>query len=528
MSGSVQPSWLKVHKAADLFVLVIIAQALLRVWLFDPTLIPGFAGKALFLLIFSFTAFELWSLQVRRRFGANPALIPLAGFVGVCASVWIIGPSMYSWVLAVSFLIFTRMPARLATLASGLAIVVSVLIMAWRWELGAVIQARAALSGVFIVVMLNLFFQANKKILADLAQTRDLLDDALQNMSQGICVVGKDGHFKMFNNKVCELLDLPHSLVERKPLLSEVVKFQSDRGDFGPEFSGVEASARGCAGTFGVDKDGNSPRHYLCQDRNGRYIEVHSRSTPSGDMVRTFSDVTKYEEVNRQLKVVLDEYQELSEQATQRGHNQIVTALTELSVIRDSETGQHIKRTELYVKLLAQSLLDSGHYTELLSAQQIDLIVKATPMHDLGKIGIPDHILLKPGRHTAEETQFMRTHAALGESILLVMAGVGKADDSLFTVAAKLAGAHHENWDGSGYPRGLSGQDIPLVARLMAIADVYDALTTARIYKAAWTHQEANAHILSLSGTKFDPTVVAAFEREEANFNTIARELADH
>ena len=238
-------------------------------------------------------------------------------------------------------------------------------------------------------------------------------------------------------------------------------------------------------------------------------------------------DMTR-EKQAEQLNQVLDEYQELSEQAMQRARGQVVVALTELSVIRDNETGLHNRRTQLYVKTLAQALVQSGHYAEHLSRQQIDLIFKATPLHDLGKVGIPDHILLKPDRLTDEETQVIRTHAMLGESILLVMAGAGRrTDDSLFAVAAKIAGAHHENWDGSGYPRGLSGQDIPLAARLMALADVYDALTTARVYKRAWTHEEASAHILSLSGTKFEPAVVDAFGRTEADFKAIALELAD-
>ena len=360
------------------------------------------------------------------------------------------------------------------------------------------------------------------------AETSALLNSALTNMSQGICVIDKNGQFKLFNDKACDLLDLPRSLLESKPLLSEVVKFQSDRGDFGPEFANVEAAGRSYVATFGVNVDLTVPQRYLRQDKSGRYIEVNSRPLPSGDMVRTYTDVTQYEEVNRQLKVVLDEYQELSEQATQRGRDQMIVALTELSLIRDNETGLHTKRTQLYVKTLAQALIHAGHYTEQLSEQKIDLLAKATPMHDLGKVGIPDHILLKPGRHTDEETQIMRTHTTLGESILLVMAGAEQTNDSLFYVASKLAGSHHENWDGSGYPRGLSGQDIPLSARLMALADVYDALTTVRVYKRAWTHEEARAHILGLRGEKFDPDVVAAFELEEAKFKTISMELADH
>ena len=381
----------------------------------------------------------------------------------------------------------------------------------------------------YVFVFLGIHKTVVNLISLQLSEANGLLNSALQNMSQGMCVLDKGGHFKMFNDKACDLLDLPRSLLEGKPLLSDVVKFQSDRGDFGTEFANVDASGRSYVATLGVNVDLSIPRRYLRQDKSGRYIEVNTQAMPSGDVVRTYTDVSEYEQVNRQLKVVLDEYQQLSDQAMQRGRDQVVVALTELSVIRDNETGLHTKRTQLFVKTLAQALVQSGHYEEHLSEQQIDLIVKATPMHDLGKIGIPDHILLKPGRLTDEEMVIMRTHAALGESILLVMAGAGRrAVDSVFTVAAELAGAHHENWDGSGYPRGRSGEDIPLGARLMAVADVYDALTTARVYKRAWTHEEASEHISGQKGTKFDPAVVDAFEREEANFKKIALELADH
>lgn len=530
MSISVQKPWLKVHKAVDLLSLLILVELAIRSTFFDKTLIPTIAGKGFMVLVFVVITIELWSLQTRSRFWVNPALIPLGLLVCSCVGVLAIDPSTFTWVLAATFLVFMRVPVRLATLAGCVAIVVAVCILAWRWQLALPFQIRAALSGTFILVMLNLFFSVTKNVLDQLSETSDLLNSALQTMSHGICVIDKDGRFKMFNDKACKLLNLPPSLLESKPLLSEVMKFQNDRGDFGPGFSWIdfEDPGRSYAASLGANVNATVPPRYLRQDRNGSYIEVKTQIMPSGDLVRTYADVTQYEQVNRQLKVVLAEYEDLSQQAMKRGHDQVVAALTELSVIRDSETGQHTKRTQLYVKMLAQDLVRSGHYTAQLSGQQIDLIVKATPMHDLGKIGIPDHILLKPGRHTDEETELMRTHAALGESILLVMAGVGKADDSLFTVAAKQAGAHHENWDGSGYPRGLSGQDIPLCARLMAIADVYDALTTTRTYKRAWSHDEAIAHIVSLKGKKFDPVVVDALVREKHSFQIISRELADH
>jgi response regulator RpfG family c-di-GMP phosphodiesterase len=217
----------------------------------------------------------------------------------------------------------------------------------------------------------------------------------------------------------------------------------------------------------------------------------------------------------------------MSQLILQRVREQMIDSMTELALTRDNETGLHIQRTKLYVKTLAQVLRRAERYREQLSDELIEKIVTAAPLHDLGKVGIPDQILLIPSRHTADETMIMRTHAMLGETILVAAAGADHMPTSLFNIAARIAGGHHENWDGSGYPRGLAGTDIPLEARLMALADVYDALTTERIYKKAWTHEAASEEIYRLSGKKFDPDLVFAFGQVEARFREIAIELDD-
>jgi putative two-component system response regulator len=217
----------------------------------------------------------------------------------------------------------------------------------------------------------------------------------------------------------------------------------------------------------------------------------------------------------------------MSQLILQRALEQMIDSMTELALTRDNETGLHIQRTKLYVRTLAQVLRHAERYREQLSDLMIEQITLVAPLHDLGKVGIPDQILLKPSRHTADETVIMRTHAILGESILLAAAGADRGANSLFSIAANIAGGHHENWDGSGYPRGLVGTDIPLEARLMALADVYDALTTERIYKKAWTHKAASEEIYRLSGKKFDPDLVFAFGQAEARFREIAIELND-
>ncbi len=228
-----------------------------------------------------------------------------------------------------------------------------------------------------------------------------------------------------------------------------------------------------------------------------------------------------------QLQMVLNDYHELSLGQMAQKREKMVSALTMLSMYRDNETGQHLTRTQLYVKALAQALARSGRYPDLLDEAHIEQIVKAAPMHDLGKVGIPDQILLKPGRHTPEETTVMQTHAAIGESILVVAAGGGDDSDTLLLVASRIAGSHHENWDGSGYPRGLKGLDIPLEARLMALVDVYDALTTPRVYKPAWAHEIASAEILKLKGVKFEPAIVDAFQSQGEAFQAIQEQLSD-
>ena len=217
----------------------------------------------------------------------------------------------------------------------------------------------------------------------------------------------------------------------------------------------------------------------------------------------------------------------------------MLCALAEMAETRDNETGNHILRTQRFVEVLARRLQPEPAFAAELDEAQLLRIVKASPMHDIGKIGIPDHILLKPGRLTPEEFEVMKTHAANGARALQramdkAMAmhtahGPGEEPESVrfLDVARTIAGWHHERWDGTGYPDGLAGDAIPLPARLMALADVYDALTTRRVYKQAWTMEATAAHIEAESGRQFDPRLVAAFRELRPQFEATARRLAD-
>jgi len=206
----------------------------------------------------------------------------------------------------------------------------------------------------------------------------------------------------------------------------------------------------------------------------------------------------------------------------QKLEDNMLSILNSLALARDDETGHHNLRTQKYVHVLAIRLKQIGFYGAQLEEVYLDILYKAAPLHDIGKVGIPDQILNKPGRLTVEERNIMMTHAAMGASILEVAKDkIGNANDVL-SVASTMAESHHEKWDGTGYPAGLKGNAIPLSARIMALADVYDALTAVRPYKKAWTHEDASEEIIRNSGIAFDPAVVEAFISEKSYFKRVA------
>jgi putative two-component system response regulator len=204
-----------------------------------------------------------------------------------------------------------------------------------------------------------------------------------------------------------------------------------------------------------------------------------------------------------------------------------VLALASLGETRDNETGNHLRRTQHYVQRLAEQLKGHPRFARLLDDASIRLLFKSAPLHDIGKVGIPDHILLKPGRLTPEEFEVMKTHTTLGyEAILRAEQALG-LDMPFLRFAKEIAHAHQEKWDGSGYPLGLAGEDIPASARLMAVADVYDALISRRVYKPPMPHAEALAIMRQGRGSHFDPDVIDAFLAVEQDFLAIAERFAD-
>ena len=204
-----------------------------------------------------------------------------------------------------------------------------------------------------------------------------------------------------------------------------------------------------------------------------------------------------------------------------------VLALASLAETRDTETGNHLRRTQHYMRALANHLQTHPRYADHLDDNMISLLFKCAPLHDIGKVGIPDRILLKNGRYTPEEFAIMKTHPMLGHDAIVRAQELSGQRMNFLEVAKEIVYSHHEKWDGSGYPQGLAGEAIPLSARLMAVADVYDALISHRIYKSGMNHERATQIITEGRGTHFDPDVVDAFVALGPAFEAISKRFAD-
>ncbi|WP_341929921.1 two-component system response regulator [Methyloversatilis discipulorum] len=223
-----------------------------------------------------------------------------------------------------------------------------------------------------------------------------------------------------------------------------------------------------------------------------------------------------------------------AEIARRMRQNQVVQdvsmrALASIAEARDDETGNHILRTQAYVNVLARALATTPRYAGELTPARVETYTKAAPLHDIGKVAIPDHILHKPGKHTPDEWEIMKTHARQGSDAIwraICDQEEREALDFLY-IAMDIAHYHHEKWDGSGYPEGLAGEAIPLPARLMALADVFDALISKRAYKPAFPLDRATAIITEGRGRHFDPDVVDAYLAHLNEFAAIAARYAD-
>jgi len=203
-----------------------------------------------------------------------------------------------------------------------------------------------------------------------------------------------------------------------------------------------------------------------------------------------------------------------------------IFALAELAESRDEDTGKHLERVQIFCKILSQTLARTSKYEKMIGASFIKELYFASPLHDIGKVAIPDIILLKPGKHTTEEFEIMKTHTTLGSETLQQVCEK-YPNNSFINMGIDISRSHHERWDGTGYPDGLSGESIPLSARVMAIADVYDALRSKRCYKPAFSHEESIEIIFKSGGTQFDPNLIDALREIHEQFKDTAETLKE-
>lgn len=266
-----------------------------------------------------------------------------------------------------------------------------------------------------------------------------------------------------------------------------------------------------------------SPPVVLARVRNHLRLSraTHLLRTRNEDLERLVAERTR--EILRQSEELMRR-----EQQVIAAQDATITAFCSLAEARDYETGNHIRRTQHYVRALAEALRDHCRFRDDLDDETILLLFKSAPLHDVGKVAIPDAILLKPGRLTPEEWEVMQTHCAHGrDAILNAEQGMGIGENSFLRHAREIAYGHHERWDGTGYPQRLEGEAIPVSARLMAVADVYDALISRRVYKSPIPHEQALSMMAKERGTHFDPDMLDTLLCIAGTFQEIAASYQD-
>ena len=257
-------------------------------------------------------------------------------------------------------------------------------------------------------------------------------------------------------------------------------------------------------------------RHVADRDADGRIVAFHG----------TLQDITAPKEAELKLKQYSDHLEELVEAKVREisdSQTATIYALVKLSESRDDDTGEHIERTPQYCRVLARTLRDRSPYGTQLDDACIANLAKASPLHDIGKVGIPGRILLKPGRLTPDEFEIMKTHVTISYRTLASVETLYPAN-AFLRIGMEIARYHHEKWDGSGYREGLSGNRIPLSARIMAVSDVYDALRSRRVYKEPFSHEASLQILRDGGGRHFDPLLIAALAYCQEDF----RALIDH
>ena len=327
----------------------------------------------------------------------------------------------------------------------------------------------------------------------------------IRDMNDGVLVIGMDGIITEINSSALEILERKHEDLVGKKFAACFFEYEENDG-----FNQCVLNA-----IYEADKSHKATANYFTGKATKKlYMTVSYTRDDSGKKVGVI--------------ILLDDITEKAMLQERLIKNQVGTIMmmAELVESRDFNTGGHIRRTAEYVGIIAQQLFDDHKFPETIDSKFLNDIVTAAPLHDVGKISVSDAILNKPGRLSDEEFTIMKTHAAVGRK-LLKDAVKATEHSSFLDTAIDMAGAHHEWWNGKGYPDGLKGEEIPLCARIMAIADVFDALVSKRVYKPGMPLEKAYSIIREESGTHFDPTCTEAFFKAQAKIESVMNSHSD-
>lgn len=357
----------------------------------------------------------------------------------------------------------------------------------------------------------------------ELEHSREVLDEA-----QEIALIGRwdmdAGHENMtWSRSVYNILEIEPSTPPSRDLYVSFIH-PDDIAWVGKLYHEMNAARKPWATRYRLLlKNGKTKwvhfRFHFKTDENGEPIHCYGTVQDITEMKKVENELEKY---SQRLEMMVEEkIREIS-------FSQVATiyALIKLSGSRDDETGAHIERTASFCRLLAQKARSRPEYADIIDDSFIEAIYKASPLHDIGKVGVPDRILLKPGRLTPEEFEIMKTHVQIGHETI---SKVGQLYDKneFLKMGMEIALYHHEKWDGSGYNKGLKGDEIPLSARIMAISDVYDALRSKRVYKDAYSHEKSMEIIAEGKGKHFDPVLVDVLIEEQEDFKLLYESIKD-
>lgn len=366
----------------------------------------------------------------------------------------------------------------------------------------------------FVIFGSHVQYTINRKKESEraLRESEEKYRKILESIEEGYYEADADGNFTFFNDSVCKIFG--YSKEELLGRSSQTYMDPPNAHKLSKTFEKVATTGKPYT-AFDCE--------YIIKDGTKRIIETSiSRIDDREGNMLGFRGVARDITEKKNMEMELLEYHKRLQEA----RNATILGLAKLAEYRDKDTGSHLERIREYARVIAEELAHLDIYKDYITPAYIEDIYNSAILHDIGKVAVPDAVLLKPGKLSESEFEIVKHHTTLGGQALELIQKRIKGQTFL-TIGIEIAYHHHERWDGTGYPNGLSGNRIPLSARIIALADVYDALASKRIYKDAMPHESVVAHIAARKGTQFDPDVVDAFTARETAFKEIHERLKD-